>query len=332
MDPIQVLSLGDLNDEHLGLLRSVPGISLHQLAPGEDIQPHLATAEVMLIHDTSFGLERAPRLRWLQTISAGVDHLPLAEIQRASIHLTTASGVHAVPIAEHVFALMLAWVRRLPVAWHCSPAGDWQQARPAMQGMGELQGATLGIVGYGSIGRQVARVGQALGMRVLALRRAAGRREQGWGEPGTGDPAGKIPVRLYRTPELLALLPQCDFVVLALPLTPATRGIIGERELAALKPGAFLVNIARGGLVDEPALIRALQKGQLAGAGLDVFACEPLPADSPLYRMENVFFTPHVAGNSQAHNGRLTRLFAENLRRYVEAQPLLNEVEWDRGY
>lgn len=189
------------------------------------------------------------------------------------------------------------------------------------------------MVGYGSIGREVARLAHAFGMRVLAVKRdPAHRADHGWRLPGTGDPDGVIPERYYAPHQLTEMLPQCDFVVLAVPMTGATRRLIGETELRARQPTACLVNVARGGVVDEPALIQALEEGWIAGAGLDVFSQEPLPADSPLWWLDNVILAPHVAGFTLDYDRWATDLFAENLRRYLAGEPLLNLVDRECGY
>jgi phosphoglycerate dehydrogenase-like enzyme len=169
-------------------------------------------------------------------------------------------------------------------------------------------------------------------MRVLALQRSQERSDQGYAVSHTGDPDGEIPERFYRADALHDMLAECDYVVVALPLTPATVHFVGEAELKAMKPNAYLVNIARGSIVDEAALIRALREGWIAGAGLDVFEREPLPADSPLWEMETVLISPHVAGFTPRYDERATELFAENMSRYLSGQPLLNQVERSRGY
>jgi phosphoglycerate dehydrogenase-like enzyme len=191
----------------------------------------------------------------------------------------------------------------------------------------------VGIVGYGSIGRETARLARALGMRVLACKRNPERKaDTGWSLPETGDPQGSLPEKYYGIAELQAMLKECDYVVLTLALTPATRHIIDAEALRSMKPGAVLVNVARGALVDEPALIEALHSGQIRAAGLDVFEKEPLPADSPLWAMPNVLLTPHIAGLHPAHDAHLISLFTENLQRYLAGQPLLNLVDVAAGY
>jgi len=277
-------------------------------------------------------LELAPRLRWVQLHSAGADHLLGRPIMASDLLITTSSGIHATPIAEYVFASILAYRWRVPHWTACQRQARWPSGRWELYARPELRGSTLGILGYGSIGREVGRLGQAFGMRVLALRRSAGRAEQGYAVPGTGDPDGTIPERFYPPEALHEMLAECDYVVVALPLTPDTHHLIAEAELRAMKPSAYLVNIARGAIVDEAALVRALREGWIGGAGLDVFEQEPLPADSPLWALENVLLSPHVAGFTPHYDRRAAALFAENLRRYLAGEPLLNLVDRARGY
>jgi phosphoglycerate dehydrogenase-like enzyme len=277
-------------------------------------------------------LELAPQLVWVQLHSAGADHLLDHPVMHSQVVITTASGIHATPIAEYVFASMLAHRWRVPHWTHCQREGEWPAGRWDLYARPELRGSTLGIVGYGSIGREVGRLGRAFGMQVLALRRSTRRAGEGYSVAGTGDPEGTVPDRIY-TPDLLHdMLARCDYVVIALPLTHDTEHFIGEAELRAMKPTAYLVNIARGAIVDEQALIQALQEGWIGGAGLDVFEQEPLPPDSPLWDLENVLISPHVAGFTPRYDERAVRLFAQNLARYLDDEPLLNVVDKSRGY
>jgi phosphoglycerate dehydrogenase-like enzyme len=277
-------------------------------------------------------LDIAPRLRWVQLHSAGADHILDNPIMRSPVAITTTSGIHATPIAEYVLASILAHRWRVPMWTHCQRNAEWPSGRWELYSRPELRGSTLGIVGYGSIGREVGRLGQAFGMRVLAFRRSADRAERGYAVQDTGDPKGSIPARLYGPGTLHEMLAECDYVVVALPLTPETTHFIGEAELRAMKPTAYLVNIARGALVDEGALVRALREGWIAGAGLDVFEQEPLPPDSPLWGLENLLISPHVAGFTPHYDERATALFAENLSRYLSGQPLLNLLDKAKGY
>ena len=278
-------------------------------------------------------LSRAPKLRWLQLHSAGADHLLGQPIMKSDVIITTISGIHATPIAEYAFASILAWSCRVPKMIYYQNRREWPKGRWGLFVGRELRGATLGVVGYGSIGREVGRLGRCFGMRVLATKRSVGELiDAGYRVPGTGDPDGQMLDRVYPSERLGEMLTECDYVVISLPLTPETRGLIREEELRVMRPNAYLVNVSRGGIVDELALIRALKEGWIAGAGLDVFQREPLPPDSPLYDLDNVILSPHVAGFTPHYDQRASDLFAENLRRYLAGEQLLNLVDKGAGY
>lgn len=278
-------------------------------------------------------LARVPRLRWVQLHSAGINHLYAHPIWQSNVCVTTASGIHAVPIGEFVFALLLALARKLPLMTRLQARVEWPRDKWNLFLGTELRGKTLGIVGYGSIGREVARIAKhGLAMRVLVMTRSEERRDHGYHEPGVGDPEGTLPAAWFTREQLLELLAQSDCVLIAAPLTPETRGLIGARELRAMKPTAFLINIARGGIVNEDALARALQEHWIAGAALDVFEREPLPADSPLWRLDNVILAPHIAAATPHYDDRAVELFCENLRRYLRGDELLNRVNIQKGY
>ncbi|MCL7452590.1 MAG: D-2-hydroxyacid dehydrogenase [Anaerolineae bacterium] len=277
-------------------------------------------------------LDLAPGLAWVQLHSAGADHVLDSPLMASEVALTTSSGIHATPIAEYVWASLLAHRWRVPHWTRCQREGEWPSGRWDLYARPELRGSTLGILGYGSIGREVGRLARAFGMRVLALRRSAGRADQGYAPADTGDPEGILPEQFYAPDALHDMLGACDYVVIALPLTPDTEHLIGEAELQAMKSSAYLVNIARGGIVDEAALVKALREGWIAGAGLDVFEEEPLPADSPLWGLEDVLMSPHVAGFTPRYDERAATLFAENLARYLAGKPLMNLVDKARGY
>jgi phosphoglycerate dehydrogenase-like enzyme len=293
-----------------------------------------ALREVEVLYTTGLmpSPENAPALRWMQGHFAGVerylDH-PLLK----SVVLTTSSGIHAPAMAEYILMMMLAFAHQLPRMIEHQKRGEWPQGRWALFAPRELRGTVVGIVGYGSVGREVARLAKAFGMQVLATKRDLTRvTDEGWRLPGVGDPLTQSVDRLYPAETLRAMLGECDYVVLTVPLTPATRNLIGVEELTCMKPGAVLINVARGGVVDEAALIEALRAGTIRGAALDVFAEEPLPAGSPLWTLPNVILSPHVSGFTLDYDGRTMALFAENLRRYVVGEPLLNVVDRGRGY
>ena len=262
----------------------------------------------------------APRLRWLQLTSAGVDRLLESPLLRSGITVTTASGIHAIPIGEYVLGAMLALAKGFPQALAAQRERAWRPYLPE-----ELHGKTVGIVGLGAIGREVARLAKALGMRVLACRRSCP-------QPQERPPEAPEVDLLLPAAQLGRLLAEADYLVLAVPLTPQTRGLIGHQELAAMKPGARLINVARGAVVDEEALLAALRAGHLAGAVLDVFRQEPLPPDSELWELPNALLTPHVSGGTPRYMERAVELFCDNLRRYLAGEPLRNVVDPQRGY
>jgi phosphoglycerate dehydrogenase-like enzyme len=282
-------------------------------------------------------LARAPRLRWVQVHMAGVDALAGHPIYTDSeVALTTTSGVHAATIAEYALTVMLALAHRVPRMVEWKGRGGWppDEQRWPLFVPSEIRGATLGIVGYGSIGRELARLAKtAFAMTVLACKRdPSRRRDEGWALPGTGDPEGALPDAWLSPAQLPELLARADVVALCAPLTAETRGLIGARELTAMKPSAYLINVGRGASVDERALAQALADRRIAGAAIDVFAQEPPAAGHPLYAADNVIVSPHVSGFLPTYDERCTDLFAENLRRFLGGAPLLNLVDRTRGY
>ncbi len=256
-------------------------------------------------------IARAPRLKWIQLMSGGVDHFLDTDMLESSVIMTSATGIHATVISEFVLELMLMFAKQAPLCFQLKQERQWKWFIPTV-----LRSKTVGIVGLGSIGHKVARLAKAFGMRVVATRRSAKRAAR----------ARYVDVMLPRE-QLRQLLSESDFVVLTLPLTVETNRLIGEGELRTMKPTAYLINIARGRIVDEEALIQALDEHWIAGAGLDVFATEPLPTDSKLWELSNVIFSPHVAGRMEDYNIRATELFGNNLRRYLNGKKLLNMID-----
>ena len=264
---------------------------------------------------------RAPKLRWAQITAAGVEDLLDSELIRSGVTLTTASGIHAVPIGEYVMGVMLAFAKGLPGAMRAQAERTW---RPYLAE--ELCGKTVGILGLGAIGGYVAKLAKADGMRVLAVRRSVRQRAEGREAVIAGVD------EMLPPSDLPYLLSQADYVVIAVPLTPESRGLIGERELRLMRPTARLINVSRGAVVDEAALVRALKEGWIAGAALDVVQQEPLPHDSELWGMDNVILTPHISGGTPVYMERAVELFSDNLRRYLAGEPLRNAVDVKRGY
>jgi len=266
----------------------------------------------------------APHLRWLQCSGAGVDGLqPTGVLDSDSgVIVTTATGIHATTISEYVFGSMLMFNRNWPEMMRLQVRHIWpRSANWYNLSRRELMDQTLAIIGLGHIGRRVAHLGRAFGMRVLATRRSVSEGEQ---DPDVD--------QLYPMERLHDVLRESDYIVLAVPLTPETDKLIGEPELRVMRNNAYLVNVARGRVIDEAALIRALREGWIGGAGLDVATEEPLSSNSPLYTMPNVILTPHISGVSVHYDDRLTKLFADNLRRYRAGETLRNRYEPQRGY
>jgi phosphoglycerate dehydrogenase-like enzyme len=282
-------------------------------------------------------LSRAPALKWVQLHMAGVNALadhPL--YTKTDLPLTTTSGVHAATIAEYAVTMLLALAHRVPRMVQWQGRGGWppDEQRWPLFVPSEVRGSTLGIIGYGSIGRELARIAKsAFGVTVLACKRDPSRRaDDGYCLPGTGDPEGRLPDEWLGHARLDSLLARSDVVVLCAPLTDETRGMIGEQALARMKPSAYFINVGRGASVDETALARALRERRIAGAAVDVFVQEPPPAGHPLYGLDNVIVSPHVSGFLPSYDEKCSVLFAENLRRYLAGEPLLNLVDRARGY
>jgi phosphoglycerate dehydrogenase-like enzyme len=334
MEPIHVLSTLSFPDELLDRLRAVSPrlvVAQHNAASVDEVPPQLwDQVEVLYTFSAVPDPARIPRLRWVQLHSAGVNQVLNTPLWSSDVVITTTSGIHAPNIAEYVLMMMLAFAHRLPRMFHYQARAEWPSRRWQKFLPQELRGATVGVIGYGSIGREVGRLAHTFGMRVLGLRRGgtAGPESYELSELASGDE----PDRLYTPNQLTEMLPECDYVVLAVPYTSTTHHLIGQAALHAMKPTAVLINVARGAVVDEAALIRALREGRIAGAALDVFEQEPLPADSPLWTLEDVVISPHVAGFTPHYDDRATALFAENLRRYLAGEPLLNQVERGREY
>jgi D-2-hydroxyacid dehydrogenase (NADP+) len=266
-------------------------------------------------------LAHARKLKWLHSTAAGVGQLMYPEMRRSGIELTNASGVHKVPMAEHILGTLVALARRFPDCVRYQQQSRWaqQQLWDAAARPRELRGQVLLFIGFGAIGREVARVAQPLGMQIRAITRS-----------GKGD--AELAEAFLPVTRLHEALPEADFVVLAAPETPETRKMMGAREFALMKPTAYFVNVARGALVDEPALIAALERHAIAGAALDVASQEPLPPESPLWKLDNAFITPHISAVSEHLWTRQTDLLMENLERWFSARELLNRVDLARGY
>jgi phosphoglycerate dehydrogenase-like enzyme len=261
-------------------------------------------------------VSRAPKLRWIHSASAGVDRISTPAVRERGLLVTNARGVFSRPIAEYVVMMSLAIARRLPQLLELQRERTWQPLRGR-----ELSELVVGIIGYGSIGEEIARLLAPFGCRVLATRRHP--------ERGTGDAAN---VELFALEDLHEVLRTSDIVVVAAPLTDETAGLIGAEQLAEMREDGWLINIARGRLIDELALRRALESGWIGGAVLDVFSEEPLSPESPLYRTPNLIITPHTSWASDRVVERTVDLFVDNLRRDRAGEPLRNLVDLEAGY
>jgi phosphoglycerate dehydrogenase-like enzyme len=250
------------------------------------------------------------------------------------VTVTSASGIHATQIANYCMMMILAFQFDLPsmIAYQRQstwPKRQYEAFRPV-----DLSEKTVGIVGYGSIGRELARLANSFGMTVLASKRNLKRVQESDTDysEGEGDPEGVIPERIYPSEALATMASDSDFLVVTPPLTDKTRHMVNADVFKAMKETSVVINIGRGAVIDEQAMITALKEGQIAGAGLDVFEEEPLPEDSPLWQMENVLISPHISGNSASYNEKATRLFVANLERYLQKKPLYNVVNLETGY
>ncbi|TLS35970.1 D-2-hydroxyacid dehydrogenase [Pseudalkalibacillus caeni] len=301
---------------------------INELVPDWDVivgkdrdtwENHLQDAEVVAgwkkgIGDQLFG-DNA-KLRWLQTWSAGVNSIPLEKFEQNDVYVTSANGVHSYPISETIFALMLGLTRKIDTYVRNQAAKTWHHSNLKL----EIHGKTLGLIGVGAIGRETAKIAKAFDMTVLGVR-------------NSGNPAENVD-EMFTPEELHSILPRCDYVVVTVPLTEKTQHLFGAGEFNLMKESSFFINIGRGRIVVEEDLIAALKDNKIAGAGLDVFEQEPLPEESPLWKMEKVIITPHTAGSTEHYNKRVIEdIFIPNLKNYLKGEePSVNLVDFSKGY
>lgn len=321
MDDITVLVLADPAEPQLAQLSTLPGATISAGDTPAAFERTALHADVILHWSSNAALLReiwqmAPRVRWVHTLSAGLDGLLFPALVESPVPLTNARGVFSGILAEFVIGAVLFFAKGFRRLVLSQIARKWEQFDIV-----EIRGQTLGLVGYGDIGRAVASRAHALGMKVVALRRRP--------ELSRDDPylAHVFPADGRR--EMLA---QSDYVVVVTPLTDESRGMIGEAEFEAMKPNAVLINVGRGPVVNEQALIRALQQGRIRGAALDVFDTEPLPASHPFYNLDNVLLSPHSADHTPEWKERTMRVFLENFERFRRGEPLRNVVNKKLGY
>ena len=303
------------------LERRFPGVQIASVESMDGLAAEIGDATVFF----GFGFPeplfaQAKRLRWIHSASAGIEANLFPTLVESDVILTNSTGLHEICIPEHVLALLFAFARNLPVAFRLKQEHRWDRIEPLRRGgIRELSGANLAILGAGPIGRALAGKAAALGMHVRVLRRHAGK-------PVAGSEQVVGPEALHE------LLGWANFVVLAVPLTAETRHLIGARELRSMRSDAVLVNIARGDVVDQDALVEALRAGTIAGAGLDVTTPEPLPAEHPLWELPNVILTPHISGYLRGYFPGVLAIFADNLGRFLASAPLHNIVDKRLGY
>lgn len=317
MNTPKIVVVNPLSDRHLATIANVNPNAEVRVVRTDEVAAHISDADILVTwgtYDITPLLPYATNLKWIHSLSAGIECLLPPEITRSDVLLTNSTGIHSIPVSEHVLSLMLAFSRGLPEMLRNQAKKEW--ARPVV--LDELHEKTAGIIGLGNIGREIAKKCKSMGMRVLAVKPTL--------------TTELFIDHLYTTSQLDEVLPQCDYVIAATPLIQETKNLFDAGRFALMKETAVFINIARGGLVVEQDLIEALTNGKLRGAGLDVFATEPLPDNHPFWQMDKVILSPHVAGISPLYLDRAIKLFADNLSRYQDGREMLNMVDKERGY
>jgi phosphoglycerate dehydrogenase-like enzyme len=322
MENNTVLVLADPTETQLAMLEALPADAT--IAAGNNLEAFArAAAAATVIFSWSIAgklledvFALAPRVRWVHSRSAGLDGVLFPALRSSDVPLTNGRGVFSAPLGEFVIAAALFFAKGLRRMVRSQQAGQWDQFD-----IQPLEGQTLGIVGYGDIGHAIARRAHALGMKVLALRKRPAESQ-----------ADPIVDAVYAPERKLEMLARSDYIAVAVPLTPETRGMIGAAEFAVMKNTAVVMNVGRGPVIDEAALVRALEQKRIKGAALDVFEREPLPAGHPFYKLENVLLSPHCADHTPDWLEDAMRFFLQNFERFRRGQPLLNLVDKQRGY
>jgi D-2-hydroxyacid dehydrogenase (NADP+) len=283
------------------LLERFPQLTINVVGHHNDVGPHIADTEVLLCFSPPMAdhvVRDAPKLKWIQALGTGVDNIVDLPSLGKEVLVTNVRGIHGAPVSEATIAYMLSLARNMPGSVHAQDKNTWQRWPSQL-----LTGKTVGILGVGLIAEYLAPICKTLGMTVIGIS-GSPRETKGFD-------------RMAHRNELMKVVPELDYLVALAPLTPETRGIVGEKLLGAMKNTAFLVNVARGGVVDEPALIKALDSGQIAGAALDVFAQEPLQSDNPIWRAKNVTIFPHLGGYSHGYEDRAMPTIAGNMQKFL---------------
>ncbi len=314
---MKLVIVNKMNPERLAAVaRLVPGAVVEAYATPAEAALHVSDADAIALwgfQDVEPLLQNAPHVRWVHSLSDGVEKLLSPSMLARPIVLTNSHGVHDKSVSEHAMALLLAWFHKIPDVTRQKDARIWKRPKSEM-----LDGKTMLIVGFGGIGRAIAARAKVFGMPILAVKK----------HPAPDPLADEV----LSSEDILTALPRADVVICALPATPETNNYFDTEKFSAMKPGAFFINIARASVVDEAALLHALQEGPLAGAGLDVFAKEPLPEDHPLWKTENAILTPHVASIIPDFWERVLALLEENFQSFAAARPLANVIDKEKGY
>lgn len=316
MPDYTILVLNPLKKHHIAAIRDVSPNSTILTADMDTAKQHIAAADILVAwghQDIRPLYLSAPKLQWVHALSAGIENFLFPEMLTGNTVLTNSKGIHGIPISEHVLALILAFTRGLNLLLRQQQKHKWERVF-----VDEIHEKTIGIVGLGDIGREIAKKAKALGMQVTASKREV--------------TTELFVDNLYAPHQLKEMLSVCDFVVVALPLTEETAGLFDLEHFSAMKRSAYFINIARGGVVNEKDLISALNQGLIKGAGLDVVSEEPLPDTSALWNMPNVIITPHLAGLSPSYLDRAIPLFADNLTRFPRYNEMLNVIDKQKGY
>lgn len=316
MPKLNILIINNLADRHMKVIQSAAPNSNVITCDFEQANQYIRDIDILVTWgsmDIRPLYLDAPKLTWIHSLSAGIEGLIFSEIKNANTILTNSRGIHGIPVSEHVFAMMLAFTRGLDVFIRQQAKHQWKRTT-----VDEIHGKTIGIVGLGSIGREIAKKAKGMGMQVVASKQTM--------------TTELFVDELYPPENLHELLSLSDFVVTALPLLEETKHLFTIKEFAAMKPSAYLINIARGGIIKQDDLVAALEQKLIKGACLDVFDEEPLPESSPLWDMENVIITPHVAALSPSYLDRAIKLFADNLSRFQQNKEMLNIIDKAKGY
>lgn len=316
MPALNIVVLNKLADRHITAIKNVAPLSNVVIAEPNDAANYMSDCDILVAWgwmDIRSLLTNAPNLKWIHALSAGVEKIITPELQALDTILTNSKGIHGIPVSEHVFALMLAFTRGLNYFIRNQINKQWKRAH-----VDEIHNKTIGIVGLGSIGREIAKKAKGLGMDVVAVKKQ--------------QTTELFVDKLYTPEDLNEMLSISDFVVAALPLLPETREYFKLEQFAAMKKSAYFINISRGSIVRENDLITALSDGLIQGAGLDVFEHEPLSETSKLWDMPNVILTPHLAALSPYYLDRAVKLFADNLGRFVQNGEMYNLIDKEKGY